>query len=136
MTGFMQLGSIFYSYTKTICWGFIVLTSTVMLGACGSITGSGINMIGANVTPIRDLSSDLIPNQEQTTVYVQGKVIQRVPLVKKYAYQIDDNTGKIWVLTEQNNLKVNSQVVIKGQLRYQSISFEGQNFGEIYLEEK
>ena len=125
--------------------------------SCGSL-GSGINAssfrIGVNVTPIRELKprQDLNSGKakagvktnvdrkqmslDNATVYIQGKVEKQVPLLQRRVYQINDSTGKIWVITNQTGLREGDQVVIKGQLRYQNIPLGGKEYGEVYLEEQ
>lgn len=130
MQKFSQHGSIF-PYRLGLAF-FLVFG----LYSCGNLTQSGFNVgnlhIGSNVTPIREIK----PEQDnQATVYIQGKVERQVPLVKRWAYQIDDSTGKIWVVTHQNNLPKGEQVVIKGKVRYKSIPLAGQELGEVYVEE-
>jgi len=109
----------------------------VGLCSCGSLTPSGLNesnlKIGTNVTPIREIK----PEQDnQAIVYIQGKVEKQAPLIKQWAYEINDSTGKIWVVTNQKNLGERSQVVIKGKVRYRSIPLAGKELGEVYLEEE
>ncbi|RCJ42747.1 hypothetical protein A6770_07675 [Nostoc minutum NIES-26] len=115
------------------------LTLFVMGGlcSCGSLKMPGLKAsnfsFGSNVTPIREIKPE---QDKKATVYIQGKVEKRVPLVKKWVYQINDSTDKIWVVTNQSNLKQGMQVVIKGKIRYQSIPLANQEFGEVYLEEE
>ncbi|MBD2559265.1 hypothetical protein H6G95_01180 [Nostoc linckia FACHB-391] len=109
----------------------------VGLCSCGSLTSSGLNRsnfkIGSNVTPIREIK----PEQDnQAIVYIQGQVEKQAPLMKQWAYQINDSTGKIWVVTNQKNLVEGAQVVIKGKVRYRSIPLAGKELGEVYLEEE
>jgi hypothetical protein len=107
------------------------------LFGCGSWTASdlkGSNFIfGSNVTPIKEIQTK--PGNK-ATVYIQGKVEQQVPLMKQWAYQISDSTGKIWVITNQNNLQKGTQVVLKGKVRYKRILIAGQDFGEVYITEE
>jgi uncharacterized protein YdeI (BOF family) len=117
------------------CWG-LTFVCLFGLSSCGYSEQSGLNgvnfSIGVNVTPIRELKSQ----EEKPTVYIQGKVNSSVPLVKQQVYQINDSTGKIWVLTNQTGWKEGQQVVVKGKVNYQSIPLGGKEFGEIYLEEE
>ncbi|MBR8836010.1 MAG: hypothetical protein DSM106950_18800 [Stigonema ocellatum SAG 48.90 = DSM 106950] len=100
--------------------------------SCDNLGRYGVNAIGVNVTPIRELK----PQQDDTaTVYIQGKVERQVPLLKRHLYQINDFTGKIWVITNQTGLKQGEKVMIKGKIHYQSIPLAGKDFGEVYLEE-
>lgn len=107
------------------------------LWSCASNEPSQLNLpslkIGANVTKIQEVKPQ---EGKQTTVYIQGKVEKIAPLVKQQAYLIADETGKIWVVTNQNNLNVGQDVVIKGKVKYKSIPLAGQEYGEIYLEEE
>ncbi|WP_416212088.1 hypothetical protein [Nostoc sp. ChiVER01] len=115
----------------------LVFLLVVGLCSCGSLTSSGLNgtnlTIGTNVTPIREIK----PEQDnKATVYIQGKVEKKAPLMKQWAYQISDSTGQIWVVTNQKNLNEGAQVVIKGKIRYRSIPLAGKELGEVYLEEQ
>jgi len=117
------------------CWGltFVCLFGLPSCGYSGQPGLNGVNFsIGVNVTPIRELK----PQQEKPTVYIQGKVNSSVPLIKQQVYQINDSTGKIWVLTNQTGWKEGQQVVVKGKVNYQSIPLGGKEFGETYLEEQ
>ena len=104
--------------------------------ACDNQANSGINPenfnIGANVTQIQKISR----KDDNTTIYIQGKVEKTAPLIKKKAYQINDSTGKIWVITNQRNLGIGEQVILKGDIQYKSIPLDGKEYGEIYLEVK
>jgi hypothetical protein len=106
------------------------------LYACNNQANSGITFekfkIGANVTQIQKIS----PKNQDTTIYIQGRVEKTAPLIKKKAYQISDSTGKIWVITNQRNLGIGEQVILKGDVRYKSIPLDGKEYGEIYLEVK
>ncbi|MBF2067681.1 MAG: hypothetical protein IGS39_25170 [Calothrix sp. C42_A2020_038] len=102
------------------------------LTSCSNLSFSSMNAIGANITPIKQLT----PQQKNATVYIQGKVEKHIPLLDKQAYQLNDSTGSIIVLTNQKGLSVGSQAVFKGQIRYKSIPLAGQEQGEVYIEEK
>jgi hypothetical protein len=107
------------------------------LYSCGMTSSGSSGMLplknGTNVTPIREIK----PKQNnQAIVYIQGKVEKQAPLMKQQAYQINDSTGKIWVVTNQTGLEEGAQVVIKGKVRYQSIPLAGKELGEVYLEEE
>lgn len=109
----------------------------VGLWGCASNQPSKLNLptlnIGANVTKIQGIKP---VEGKETTVYIQGKVEKIAPLVKQKAYLVADATGKIWVVTNQSNLKVGQDVVIKGKVKYKSIPLAGQEYGEVYLVEE
>lgn len=116
-----------------------ILPSLLLTGllGCGGVPYAALNSIdvgfGVDVSQI----SDIEPTRDQdTTVYVRGKVAALVPLVDWQAYQVQDSTGTIWVLTNQQNIQLEDQVLIEGKLRYHSIPLAGQDFGEAYVEEQ
>ncbi|MEM7759813.1 MAG: hypothetical protein AAF298_17040 [Cyanobacteria bacterium P01_A01_bin.40] len=71
----------------------------------------------------------------EKTVYLAGKVVQIAPFVEHAAYQIEDATGKIWVVTTQVPPQVGESINLKGQIKYQSLPFAEQELGELYLVE-
>ncbi len=110
---------------------------TVGLLSCGGLPPSTMNNInlslGVKVVNIRDLK----PEQDnEARVYLRGKVIRQVPLVGWRAYQLQDGTGNIWVLTKNTDLQLQEQVLIGGKVHYQSIPIAGTDFGEVYVEEQ
>lgn len=108
--------------------GGLVCVSLVQFGV------SSINSIfGTNVTNIRDINSK---QDNNATVYLQGKVAHRVPLLESQMYQLQDASGRIWVLTDQKDLQLNDEVMIKGNVRFQSIPLAGKDFGEVYVQEQ
>jgi hypothetical protein len=129
--------SFLYGYNKIPYRLGLILFLAAGVCSCSSLRMPSLKAsnlsFGSNVTPIREIK----PQQgKQTTVYVEGKVEKRVPLVKQWAYQINDYTDTIWVVTNQSNLKEGERVVIKAKILYKSIPLAGKEFGEIYLEEE
>lgn len=104
---------------------------------CLSLVQFGVSSIdfifGTNVTNIRDINSKQGNN---ATVYLEGKVAHRVPLLGWQMYQLQDTSGRIWVLTDQKDLQLNDKVLIKGNVRYQSIPLARKDFGEAYVREQ
>ncbi|MDJ1175148.1 hypothetical protein [Roseofilum capinflatum] len=83
-----------------------------------------------SITPIESLS----PTASET-VYVQGRVVKVIPLLNRYAYQLEDDTGIVVVLTtgEVQEPAIGDSVKVRGQLRHQSIPIQGQELGEVYV---
>jgi hypothetical protein len=106
----------------------------VGLCSCGPVNISENTIsFGSNVTAIEKIKAT--PNK-QGTVYIQGKVERKVPLLNSRAYLINDATDQIWVVTNQSNFQEGESVVMKGKLLYESIPIANQEFGEVYLEER
>lgn len=98
-----------------------------------SMGGINLNGVSGNVTKIGE-----IPTAQNTvaTVYLQGEVINRAPLLENAAYKLEDDTGTIWVLTNQAPPNLGDEVLIKGQVQFQSIPVGGQDLGEVYIQEQ
>lgn len=121
----------------TLIWGAFYFFLLGGLLGCGDLTKSSLNALnitaGIDVTPIRDLK----PQQDNNaTVYLQGKVAKQVPLLKQHVYQLQDSTGTIWVLSHHTTPQLGDEVLVKGQMRYQSIPLAGKEFGEVYVKEQ
>jgi len=56
--------------------------------------------------------------------------------LEQWAYQLQDSTGTIWVLTNQAGLQLEDKVLIKGNIHYQSIPLAGKRFWEVYVHEQ
>ncbi len=110
---------------------FILLTLMSCSNLFNGINGTRLRL-GVSVTNINNLS----PHDNQATVYLQGKVAHLVPLLKQWTYQLQDSTGKIWILTNHTGIQPGDEVLIKGKVHYKSIFTLGKDIGEVYVEEQ
>ncbi|HEY9658084.1 MAG TPA: hypothetical protein V6C65_06505 [Allocoleopsis sp.] len=69
-------------------------------------------------------------------VQLRGKVVDRVPLINAGVYQLEDSTGKIWILTTNASPPSGEQLRVRGTVRFESIPIEGLELGEAYIEEQ
>lgn len=92
--------------------------------------GCGNSPADIKVTNISDIPQ--IPNGT-TTVYLKGTVIEQVPLLDAQLYQLEDASGKMWVLTTLSLPRIGDEIKIAGELRYESIPVEGLDFSEVYV---
>jgi len=92
-----------------------------------------VSLVGcrSSLTSVAEVSQQKIDK----TVSLTGKVVLVSPLIDRAAYQIEDATGKIWVVTTQNLPELGQPISIKGQIKYQSLPFAEQELGELYLVE-
>lgn len=79
--------------------------------------------------------NQISPKQVGKTVYLTGKVVHLAPFVDNAAYQIEDTTGKVWVVTTLSPPKLGQQISIKGKIEYQSLAFAEQELGDLYIVE-
>jgi hypothetical protein len=78
---------------------------------------------------------EISPQKVGKTVYLTGKVVHLAPFIGNGAYQMEDGTGKIWVVTAQTLPQANQQIKIKGKIEYQSLPFANREWGDFYLVE-
>ena len=127
----------FYMKTQPISRFYLLTFNLFIVGglmSCSSLGKSGFN--GINFRNATDISNIKSPNN-QGTVYLQGQVINIVPLSEPWqAYQIGDNSGTIWAITSLKGLKIKDKLLIKGNLRYQSIPVATEELGDFYVEEQ
>ena len=119
----------FYYILPVYGW-LLICCISIGLFSCSNVNFSNITGVGADTTPIGELT----PKQDKTTVYVQGKVTKQVPLLQdERLYQLDDSTGKIWILTRKTNWKIGQNVTTKGRINHEKISVADKDLSDIYL---
>jgi len=72
------------------------------------------------------------------SIYLQGVVSDVAPMVGQQLYQLEDienDSGKIWVLTKEKTVPLGF-FKIRGIVRFESIQIDGQEQGEVYIEEQ
>ncbi len=102
---------------------------------CTSLPDIGILPGSKNNLPLREIANISSQPSPGSTVYIQGQVIHQAPFLDSGAYQLEDGTGAIWVTTENNLPVVGDDLTIKGEVIYQSIPIEEQEWGEVYIQE-
>lgn len=92
-----------------------------------------VGLIGCQPASIslEDVSAEKIDR----TVYLTGMVRQIAPLVDSNAYQIEDSTGKIWVVTNHHPPQLGQVIKIEGEIKHQSLSFADREWGDFYVVE-
>jgi hypothetical protein len=114
-----------------LTFNLFIVGGLMSCGTLGKYSFNGINF--RNVTDIGNIKSP----SNQGIVYLQGQVINIVPLSEPWqAYQMRDSSGTIWAITSLKGLKIQDKLLIKGNLRYQSIPVATQELGDFYVEEQ
>lgn len=78
---------------------------------------------------------DISQKKVDKTVYLTGKVVHISPFIDYAAYQLEDATGKTWVVTAQKSPVLGQQINLKGKIKYQSFPFAEQELGDFYVVE-
>jgi len=82
------------------------------------------------------ITIDSIEEQKKPkSIYISGTVIKIAPLLGNNAYQVQDNTGKIWVVTTEKLPSVGQNILIKCKIQSQNFSSTNQELDELYLVE-
>ncbi|MDJ0599744.1 MAG: DNA-binding protein [Crocosphaera sp.] len=109
--------------------------SLLVGGMLGCTPLNHLGLAQPSITPIGEISSQ--PSTESTSeeqiVYLEGKVVDHAPFLDRGSYQLEDDTGTVWVLTNDPLPQTGETVQITGKVTYQSIPLGGQDVGELYI---
>lgn len=100
------------------------------------VTATGCHPVNGDyttpVSPIQQIKQEENLGQLFT---IEGKIVKIVPLLNSQAYQIQDNSGSIWVVVgDKLQFNPGQTVKLQGILKYQNVTIEGEDWGEFYLE--
>ena len=84
-----------------------------------------------NAIAIKDINA----KKSEKVVRVEGTVKKIVPLISNGSYELQDNTGSIWVITSSNLPIVGTEITIRGKVQQKDITVEAKNLSEFYLVE-
>jgi RecJ-like exonuclease len=102
---------------STMALTVVVLLGTIALSSC-----------------VPTVSTSTIQTQPLgQTVEVKGKVITIAPMINQVAYEVKDSAGSIWVMSQKQPPKLDSEISIVGQVKFESIQVEGQEIAERYI---
>lgn len=76
--------------------------------------------------------AQVLEKRDGKRVFIAGEVIRTVPLVKNGAYQVQDPTEQLWVLTTQQLPKKGSKISILGKVVSQELPFSE---NQLYIQE-
>ena len=92
----------------------------LLLLMAAAVTSAGC----ASTRSIKQLLADPA-RYRNDTVQLKGEVIDSYSVADRGAYQIDDGTGRLWIVSEHGVPRKNARVTVKGTVR------EGFNFGAL-----
>ena len=113
-------------------------TLSILIGGllgCGQLSHSGVNVLQAINVPVTNIRDIQTSRNANSTVYLKGKVVSLAPFLGSGAYELQDATGSIWVITKQIPAK-GDEVLIRSQVQYESIPVGGKDLGEVYAQEQ
>ncbi len=110
--------------------GSLVLLLCLSLVLAGT-TGCGqLARLGIGTTPIATVASN--PAQH-ADVLIRGQVVNQVGVFGQGVYEIQDNSGSIWVITDKGIPAMNSTVTVRGKAQ-EGITVGGRSFGVSLVE--
>ena len=111
------------------------IVSLVVGGLIGCTPLSHLGLAQPSITPIRELSPQTATtsSSEDDLIRLEGQVVDRAPFLDSGSYQLQDETGTVWVLTNGSLPQTGERVQITGKVTYQSIPMGGQDVGELYI---
>ncbi|MBV5261686.1 hypothetical protein FLX56_25055 [Synechococcus moorigangaii CMS01] len=101
-----------------------------------------VNLIGCTPWTVLSQQEDqqTITSLETLTsgaeVQIQGTVTQRVPLLEQGAYELEDDTGRIWVITASPLPEEGTTLAVSGQLQRHELQLQQEDFGELFIQEE
>jgi hypothetical protein len=93
---------------------FLLLLIAAAITATGCASTRSINQLLADPARYRN-----------DTVQLKGEVIDSYSIADRGAYQIDDGTGRLWIVSDHGVPRKSARVTVKGTVR------EGFNFGSL-----
>jgi uncharacterized protein YdeI (BOF family) len=106
------------------------MTPALLLGLVGLVGCAGPSFGEATkIAAIQRQNKDAV-------VSLSGKVTTRAPLLGQQAYEIQDESGTIWVVTKDAAPAAGTEVQVRGKVRYQSILLAGKEQGSVYIEQQ
>lgn len=102
-------------------------------GGTGGTGGNSGIIIFPKTTTIQEVQKTV---DQDSVVTMKGVVGDRVPILDGTVYELQDSTGKIWVVTKKQVPNSGEEVVVTGNLRFKSIPLNGQEQGSVYIEQE
>lgn len=97
-----------------------------------SVRLPSIRLSSRSAVTIESLAAD----KANDTVSIEGTVVQRVGILEGSLYQVQDDTGSVWVLSDSSGPEVGQLATVAGVVRYEAIVVGEIDAGDVYLEEK
>ncbi|MEM9449329.1 MAG: hypothetical protein AAGA75_12450 [Cyanobacteria bacterium P01_E01_bin.6] len=114
---------------RTLSWRTLLIT-LVGVSGCQSLNQPlPLKLTGR----IRSVNAIQTRVNVGSTLYVKGTVGERVPLIQGQVYELEDSTGRIWVVTKDATIATGEELLIRGTLSYLATPDFGVDVGERYL---
>lgn len=85
-----------------------------------------------SVVDIGSITAD----KDDKTVAIAGTVAQRSALLEGWLYEIRDDSGSLWVMSDSSTPEVGEAATVQGVVRYEPIVVGDIDAGSVYLQEQ
>ncbi|MGK7934300.1 MAG: hypothetical protein AB4206_00595 [Xenococcaceae cyanobacterium] len=107
-------------------------TILIGMGGCQELIDDSLVALGKEELAITSVTQ-IQKKKSGRKIYVRGKVIHRSPFLGSAAYQLKDDTGNVWVFTDNPLPNQGEEVFIKGKVQQESLPIQEQELGSFYL---
>ncbi|NEO27990.1 MAG: hypothetical protein F6K03_14165 [Kamptonema sp. SIO4C4] len=83
----------------------------------------------------REVTTQQVGEEVGQPIQVSGEVVKLAPFLQGGAYQVADNRGRVWIMTEMALPSVGEVVTVTGEVREEIITVDDQQFQDIYIVE-
>jgi membrane protein implicated in regulation of membrane protease activity len=88
----------------------------VRLAVAGSLALLALFIVACEQKTINQIRAE--PNRYvDREVGIKGRVVESFSVLGRGAYQVDDGTGKLWIVSERGVPRKGSRVAVKGKIR-------------------
>ncbi len=94
---------------------------------------TSIGLVSCNFSHNSIAIENIREKQLGKTVQVTGQVTELAPLISSAGYQLQDDTGSIWVITSSSLPILETKITIKGKVQTQDMTLVDKQFNELYL---
>lgn len=107
---------------------FLIVVSGLLV-SCSTLSRLGLALPGGPTV----IAKIPIPAETQSTITVTGVVQQIVPLLERTAYQLEDASAAIWVISEATPPAMGESLKVTARVQYHNIPMGSEENLELYL---
>lgn len=123
---------------KLVSWKILCLSIIVPIligiSGCQEFIDDSLVTLGKEELALTSIGN-IRQKKSGRKIYVRGKVIHRSPFLGSAAYQLQDETGSLWVFTSKPLPNKGEEVFIRGEIQHKSLPIKAEELGGWYLVE-
>lgn len=108
----------------------VYISLSLFFGIVGCTNLINFTFASSDISPIEEIK---ISENITERAKIQGKISRIVPLAGLTVYKLEDETGKIWVVSDRTLGQIDEVVIVEGNLKYKDITIDNDEWGDFYL---